>query len=81
MNEEKKVFFFAETWLSCSSRKINLPVLGKFDVLFAKSEKNPIPSLKIGKFDFKKTLLERPFFRKKITLDFSSIFILQGNSI
>ena len=31
----------------------------KFDVLFAKSEKNPIPS----------------FFRKKITLDFSLFFL------
>ena len=37
---------------------------------FCKIRKNPIPSLKFGKFDFKNTLLERPFFEKKIIFDF-----------
>ena len=62
MNDPKKFFFFAETWLNCSSREINLPVLGKFDVLFAKSEKNPIPS----------------FFSKKNYFGFPLIFFYKG---
>ena len=55
-----------------------MPFLGKFDVCFAKSEKNLIPSLKFGKFEFKNTLLERPFFRKKITLAFFLFFFYKG---
>ena len=54
---KKKFFNFAETWHTDSSKQINLPVLGKFDVLFAKSEKNPIPS-----FFSKKKLLWIFFF-------------------
>ena len=55
-----------------------MQVLGKFYDLLAKSEKNLIPGLKFGKIDFKNTLLERPFFRKKITLDFSLFFFYKG---
>ena len=43
-------------------RKINFPVWGKFDVLFAKSEKNPIPS----------------FFSKKNYFGFPFIFFYKG---
>ena len=41
MNEWSKnvFFFFAENWLSCSSRWINVQNFGKFGVFFAKSEK------------------------------------------
>ena len=62
---KKKFFNFAETLHTDSSKQINLPVLGKFDVLFAKSEKNPIPS----------------FFSKKNYFGFLFIFFLQGNSL
>ena len=56
------VYDFAENWLRCSSRKINLPVLGKFDIFFAKSEKNPILS----------------FFSKKNYFGFPFIFFYKG---
>ena len=63
MNDDpKRFFFFAENRLNCISRKINLPVSGKYDVLFAKSEKNPIPS----------------FFSKKNYFGFLFIFFYKG---
>ena len=48
-DEKKRFFFFAENWLSCSSRLINFEYFGTSEVVFAKSEKNPIPSLKFRK--------------------------------
>merc|ERR1712121_583311 len=58
----KRFFNFSETLHSCSSRKINFRLLGKFDVSFAKSEKNPIPS----------------FFSKKNYFGFPFIFFYKG---
>ena len=41
---------FAENLLRWSSEKINFELFGTLELLVGKLEKNPIPSLKFGKF-------------------------------
>ena len=68
MSDQKSSSNFAENWLRWSSGQINFRNFGIFATFFAKSEKNPISSLKFGKFldfFFKIPLLQRPFFSKK----------------
>ena len=64
-DEKKRFSDFAKNWLSCKSRQINFEYFGTSEVVFAKSEKNPIPS----------------FFSKKNYFGFPLIFFLQGNSL